>query len=247
MRRVYAIGDIHGRLDLFERLLAIIQRDHAARAPTPTRIVVLGDLIDRGPDSARVVEACRRFAEESDRFVVLKGNHEAIMLCALSGDLMALDLWLKQGGREALRSWGVAPEELDRGPGVDLMEAARRAVGAETLAWLSSLPLKLRHGNHLFVHAGIRPGAKLWRQTEDDLLWIRDEFLECEADHGVVVVHGHTVHEAGPDIRHNRIGLDSGAWRTGRLSAVGIEDGQVWPLMTEPKPAVRTARSAAVA
>lgn len=233
VRRVYAIGDVHGRLDLLERMIAIIKRDHAARLPVPTRIILLGDLIDRGPDSAKLVRWSRTMTERTDRLVVLKGNHEAMMADALGGDFDAFEMWWQNGAREALASWGVAEAELERGPGVDLLQAARRAVGADTLAWLSALPLTAQHEEYLFVHAGVRPGVELKNQSERDLLWIRGEFLDSKADHGAVVVHGHSIHESGPRILRNRIGIDSGAFRTGRLSAVGIEDGQVWPLMTE--------------
>lgn len=232
--RVYAVGDVHGRLDLFQRLVGIIKRDGAGRLQTPTRIVLLGDLIDHGPDSAMVVRWCRFLTERTDRFVVLKGDHEAMMVDALAGDFGALELWLDHGGGEALASWGVPRATVDRGARDELLDAARRAVDADTLAWMAALPLMLRHEDHLFVHAGIRPGVELKDQTERDLTHIRGEFLNSKADHGVVVVHGHTVHESGPDIRRNRIGIDSGAFRTGRLTAIGVEDGQIWPLMTEP-------------
>lgn len=233
VRRVYAIGDIHGRLDLFERMIAIIKRDHAARLPVPTQIVLLGDLIDRGPDSAKLVRWSRTLVEQSDRFVVLKGNHEAMMTDALNGNFAALELWWEHGARETLASWGVPNAQIEWGPGVELLQAARCAVGADTLAWLAALPLTVRHEEYLFVHAGVRPGVDLKHQSERDLLWIRREFLDSKADHGAVVVHGHSIHESGPQILGNRIGIDSGAFRTGRLSAIGVEDGQVWPLMTE--------------
>lgn len=233
VRRVYAIGDIHGRLDLFERMIAVIRRDHAGRIPVSTQIVLLGDLIDRGPDSANLVRWSQTLTEQSDRFVVLKGNHEAMMADALNGDFAALELWWEHGARATLASWGVPEAELERGPGVNLLQAARQAVGADTLAWLAALPLTVQHEEYLFVHAGVRPGVGLKNQLEHDLLWIRHEFLASKVDHGAIVVHGHSVHESGPQILRNRIGIDSGAFRTGRLSAIGVEDGQVWPLMTE--------------
>lgn len=247
-KRVYAVGDIHGRLDLFQRLIAIIKRDHASRVPAPTRIILLGDLIDRGPDSATLVRWCRQLTDGTDRFVVLKGNHEAMMVGAIrDADFEVMEIWLQQGGDEALASWGVPRPLIAQGASVELLHAARRAVDADTLKWMAALPLTSRHEDHLFVHAGIRPGVPLKRQQELDLLWIRNDFLDSKEDHGCVVVHGHSVHESGPDVRRNRIGIDSGAYRTGRLTAIGLEDGQFWPLMTERAkvdPSRKQARSA---
>lgn len=242
-RRIYAVGDIHGRLDLFQRLVAIMKRDHASRIPVPTKIILLGDLIDRGPESAALVRWCRLLTQGTDRFVVLKGNHEAMMVKAVrDADYGIMDVWLEQGGGEALASWGVPRALIAEGSSIALLEAARRAVDRDTLDWMDRLPLTARHGDHLFVHAGIRPGVPLRRQEEIDLLCIRGEFLDSKEDHGFIVVHGHSVHESGPDVRRNRIGIDSGAFRTGRLTAIGLEDGQMWPLMTtapKAKPAGR--------
>lgn len=231
--RVYVIGDIHGRLDLFARLVSLIREDHAARGPCATRLVLLGDLVDRGPESAMLVEWCRMLAESSDRFVVLKGNHEALMVEALSGNVETMALWLQLGGRETLVSWGVSPEELQQEPTRLMIRQARRKIGSQTLSWLSSLPLMNRHEGYAFVHAGVRPGLALDRQREDDLLWIRGPFLDSKEDHGAIVVHGHTITEGGPDIRHNRINIDTGAYRTGMLTAIGIESGHTWFLSTE--------------
>lgn len=239
-RRVYAIGDIHGRLDLFKRLIALIKRDNAGRIPVPTRIVLLGDLVDHGPDSAQLVRYCKLLSEQTDRFVVLKGDHEAMMVDALrDGGMSAFDKWLDHGGSETLVSWGVPRDLIARGDRTGLVAAARDAVDDETIAWMDALPLTSRHEDHLFVHAGIRPGVKLKDQTERDLLGIRGQFLRSEDNHGVCVVHGHSVHESGPEMRPNRIGIDTGAFRTGRLSAIGVEDGQTWSLMTEPRPTDR--------
>lgn len=233
IRRIYAIGDLHGRLDLFGRMIAIIRRDHAARLPAPTRIILLGNLIDRGTHSAKLARWCKALSEQTDRFVVLKGEHEAMMVAALRGEPGAMERWLEHGARPTLSSWGVPKADIDRGAGPELSEAALRAVGGEMLDWLAGLPLTDRHEEYLFVHAGIRPGIDLKDQTPEDLLGIGREFLDSKADHGAVVVHGHSTHDSGPQILPNRIGIDSGAFRTGRLSAIGVEDGQVWPLMTE--------------
>lgn len=230
--RVYAIGDIHGRSDLLARMITLITNDHAARGRVPARLVLLGDVIDRGPNSARLVEWCKVLTGDSDRFIVLRGNHEAMMVGALAGDLELLEFWLGQGGRETLASWGLPDDLLDDGASYRLMREARRAVGSGTLSWMSSLPVMDRHGAYAFVHAGIRPGVGLDRQAEEDLLWIRSPFLQSADDHGAVVVHGHTICEEGPVVRKNRIGIDTGAHRTGVLTAIGIEGDEFWFLST---------------
>ena len=231
--RIYAIGDLHGRFDLFRALMRLIERDHAARGPATTRIVLLGDLVDRGPDSARLVRGCLRLSQLNPRFTVLKGNHEEMMVHALRGDLWAYRAWLDFGGRETLLSWGATPEVTGGLPGLRELRGAARLVGRDVIDWLAQLPLSLRHEDHLFVHAGIRPGVALDRQVPRDLLWIGQEFLEAEDDHGVTVVHGHTIAEDGPEVRGNRIGIDTGAYRTGRLTAMGLERGERWFLQAE--------------
>lgn len=235
VERVYAVGDIHGRFDLFRRLMAIIERDHRARGPVATRIVLLGDIIDRGPESARMVEGCMALTRSTRRFVVLKGNHEAMMVEALRGDYTVFERWLEFGGRKTLLSWGMDAALLEQGATIETMRGARAAVGEDVLKWLSALPLQCQHDGYLFVHAGIRPGVRLSKQRPEDLLWITDEFLESAEHHGAMVVHGHSISERGPVFRSNRIGIDTGAFRTDRLTAVGIERGEVWSLETTPE------------
>lgn len=234
VERVYAVGDVHGRFDLFRRLMAIVERDNAARPPVPTQIVLLGDIVDRGPDSARMVRGCMALTRSTSRFMVLKGNHEAMMADALRGDYAVFDRWLAFGGRETLVSWGMDPAELERGATVEALRTAQRLVGDEVVGWLSTLPLQYQHQDYLFVHAGIRPGRRLSKQTAEDLLWITDEFLESKLHHGATVVHGHSISELGPVFRHNRIGIDTGAFHTGRLTALGVERGEVWSMETTP-------------
>lgn len=240
--RIYAIGDLHGRFDLFRALMRTIECDHAARAPTVTRIVLLGDIVDRGPDSARLVRGCMRLSQLNPRFTVLKGNHEEMMVHALRGDLWAYRAWLDFGGRETLLSWGASPALTDDMPGTRELRGAAHLVGRDVIDWLARLPLTLRHEDHLFVHAGIRPGVALERQVPRDLLWIGEEFLDSEEDHGVTVVHGHTIAEDGPEVRGHRVGLDTGAYRTGRLTAMGLERGERWFLRAD-----EAARSAGAA
>ena len=231
--RVYAIGDIHGRLDLFRRLIADVAIDNRLRDPMVTGIVLLGDVIDRGPQSAELLRACRELARSTDRFVMLKGNHEAMMVTALRHDLRALKPWLRYGGRQTLHSFGMTDAEIDDPEPFDMAADARRRVGDDLLDWIESLPVSLRAMNYLFVHAGIRPGVALKDQEEDDMLWIRDEFLDSDEDFGgLVVVHGHTVFEGRPGITDRRIGIDTGAYYTGQLTAVGLEAGEGWIFST---------------
>ncbi len=228
--RIYAIGDIHGRLDLLEDLLARIHRDTAARPPLPTRCIVLGDFIDRGPQSCEVM--ARLVGLDGPGCLVLKGNHEAALLDTLRGDHDAAELWARFGGVATLASFGVPAADIDPDDSSQLIALARRAIPAPLAEWLARRPLSLRAGGYFFAHAGVRPGTALTRQVEADLLWIREDFTDSDAAHGAVVVHGHSIREAGVEIRANRIGLDTGAYRTGRLSAVGLEGDEVWTLAT---------------
>lgn len=229
--RVYAIGDVHGCFDLLESLVTRIRADDASRASCRTTILLIGDIVDRGPRSADVVGLLMPLAQRTDRLVVLKGNHEDMMVHALRGDLVVLQTWLRLGGDATLRSWGVPAEALGE-PGRDLLKAARSKVKRKTLAWLDELPLSYKSGDFFFVHAGIRPGVSLAKQDPDDLIWIRDEFLTNDDMHPAVIVHGHTIAADGPELRHNRIGLDTGAYRTGKLSAVGFDGEDRWTLTT---------------
>lgn len=232
VQRVYAIGDVHGRFDLFRQLLALIRKDHIRRGPAKTKIIVLGDIIDRGPNAARLVHGCMNLSSLNDSFVVLKGNHEEMMVQALNGDLGAYRAWLHFGGRETLKSWNVDPIYTTETPTKADLKAAAKMVGKEVLAWLDDLPLYHRHDDCLFVHAGIRPSVPMRRQNPNDFLWITDDFLSSAVDHGVIVIHGHSITEAGPDVRSNRIGIDTGAYRTDRLTAIGVEQRHTWFLNT---------------
>lgn len=230
-QRVYAIGDIHGRLDLFTALLARIEADNAQRPPARIEVVLLGDLIDRGPQSAQMVDMAMGLEADMATLHVLKGNHESAMIEALSGDPAAMSRWLVNGGDAALKSWGVAEDLLDAAEPTTLLEAMEAAVPEPVVAWLDGLPLSHQVGDYLFVHAGIRPGIPLDDQDPIDLMWIRAEFLNSRADHGMMVVHGHTIRPE-VDTRRNRIGIDTGAYRSGKLTALGLEGTDRWILST---------------
>jgi serine/threonine protein phosphatase 1 len=222
--RVYAVGDIHGRLDLFDALVERIGRDRAGWSGE-AEVVLLGDYIDRGPQSAELLDRLAGALPDWARWTVLRGNHEQAMLDAADGGPEArrvLRAWLDNGGRETLRSYGMSAI-MAFSDDLDAIEAELRVrVPARHLNFLRRLKLTRRIGDYLFVHAGIRPGVALDAQAERDLLWIRDEFLDCREDHGCVVVHGHSITPTVTE-RDNRIGIDTGAYATGRLTALVLE------------------------
>jgi serine/threonine protein phosphatase 1 len=230
-RRIYAIGDVHGRLDLLDQLLAQIDADDVSRGEARTGIIFLGDLVDRGPDSSGVVERVRTLCTQRPDTRCLCGNHEEIFLAAYDGDTDMLRLLLRAGGYETLLSYGLSAAEIDAASITELADMIVRDIPAEHIAFLRSLEDYLVEGDYLFVHAGIRPGMPLERQVTRDLRWIRDPFLGHAGSHGKMVVHGHTITD-GVDERGNRIGIDTGAYRTGRLTALGVELGQRWILDT---------------
>ena len=220
--RAYAVGDVHGRADLLEQLLARIEEDHRSRAPAKGVVIFLGDLIDRGPDSAKVVERLRTYAPDGITPRFLLGNHEEVLLRLLAGERGVLDSWLTFGGAECLKSYGVdsaAIRAMSEEQG--LLEIAK-AIPAAHQAFLSGFADTARLGDYLFVHAGIRPGLDLSLQSQSDLRWIRAPFLDDDSDHGFVVVHGHTIADQVVE-KPNRIGIDTGAYRTGVLTALVLE------------------------
>lgn len=225
--RAYAVGDVHGRDDLLEQMLKLIRSDIAARPKAQNHIVLLGDLIDRGPDSRGVIERLRRLAKTDFELHVLSGNHEEVLLRVLEGESELIVNWLRFGGAETLQSYGLDPNDVrrvDPEVGVCLI---RSAISADHQAFFRSLVDTVRIGDYLFVHAGVQPGVKLAAQRQSDLRWIREPFLSNEGDHGFVVVHGHTVTDEVIS-RPNRIGIDTGAYATGRLTALGLEADRRW-------------------
>jgi len=224
-RRAYAVGDIHGRLDLLDELLGKIERDVRASKRGRATVVFLGDLIDRGPQSAGVIERLRTYRNESLRTVFLLGNHEEVLLRILDGEASLLSDWRRFGGSETLMSYGVDPAGLDSLDAQAALAAVRQGIPPAHVEFLRSFADTCRFGDYLFVHAGIRPGVELERQKQSDLRWIRAPFLADETDHGFIVVHGHTISKAVEE-RSNRIGIDTGAYRTGVLTALVIDGSQ---------------------
>lgn len=231
--RIYAIGDVHGCFSLLVRLLQLIEQDQSTRTPLETHVVMLGDYIDRGPQSRDVCELLHAM-QGSAYFHCLKGNHEETMLQVLDGNRMALRFWLQYGGEETLLSWGIDPALITRaasseGGQSQLIEALQAAVPHSIVHWMQELPSHHLHGGYIFAHAGVRPKLRLEEHTDEDLLWIREPFLSSRVQHPWRVVHGHSQSDRA-DIRPNRIGIDTGAYRSGVLTAVGIEDDTVWPI-----------------
>jgi serine/threonine protein phosphatase 1 len=219
--RLYVIGDIHGRADLLDRMVEEISRDLQASPIDDCLTVTLGDYIDRGPDSRGVIDRLARNPFPTD-YVALKGNHEALLEQFLRDPSVA-DHWRRLGGLETLHSYGVAVGAMMLGR--DYREGAaalRAAVPVEHRTFLASLKLSVTLGRYFLCHAGVRPGVPLARQSEDDLLGIRDEFLGSASDFGKIVVHGHTPIEV-PAVLPNRINIDTGAFMTGRLTCVVLE------------------------
>lgn len=219
--RIYAIGDVHGRLDCLDDLLAAIDRDSMGFGGE-IRLIFLGDLIDRGPDSRGVVERAMTLAASSRQCDFIKGNHEELLLHAARGERSALTVFHRVGGRETMLSYGADPDEYDACDFEQLAEMIRRLVPADHLAFLDSFGDGVALGDYRFVHAGMRPGVLFEEQKTSDLRWIRREFLNFDGSFDGVIVHGHTISEA-PEFRHNRIGIDTGAFATGRLTALVLE------------------------
>jgi serine/threonine protein phosphatase 1 len=220
--RAYAVGDVHGCLRLLDELLAKIEADLAERPVSEAFLIFVGDLIDRGPDSAGVVERLRRYSYPGVKPIFLMGNHEEYLLKVLSCEPGKLDTWLSYGGKECVRSYGLSPEKLSAMPEGEAMLLVRRTVPDKHRHFLSSFADTFRFGDYLFVHAGLRPGVPLAEQSRADLRWIREPFLEDGGDHGFLIVHGHTIVDEVEE-RPNRIGIDTGAYRTGVLTAMVIE------------------------
>ena len=225
--RAYAIGDIHGRLDLLQDLLRQIDRDNAARPPARTYIIFLGDLVDRGPDSRGVIELLMRPPPAFARPVFIKGNHEEFFLRVLEGEEDTVVDWLTYGGYQCCESYGISQGWTLNATAREIQERLQRTVPASHRLFLEKMADSFQFGDYLFVHAGIRPGVPLQAQSSKDLRWIREGFLDDPTDHGVVVVHGHTI-VGSPEQHANRIALDTGAYRSGVLTALGLEGRDRW-------------------
>jgi serine/threonine protein phosphatase 1 len=222
--RVYVIGDIHGRSDLLDQMVVQISRDLEANPINDCMTVTLGDYMDRGPDSRGVLDRLVRNPFPTD-FVALKGNHEALFEMFLDDPAVA-EHWRRLGGLETLHSYGVPVSNIMMGANYkQAATALAAAVPNEHFMFLASLKTSIITEKYFLCHAGVRPGVPLERQSIEDLLWIRDEFLESKTDFGRIVVHGHTPSER-PEVLPNRINIDTGAFATGRLTCVVLGNAE---------------------
>ena len=210
----YAIGDVHGCLDKMLRLLELCDRH---RGPRPARYVFLGDYVDRGPDSCDTVAMLIELQRgKPNEVICLCGNHDVMMLNAIASKGEDRLLWLAQGGAQTLESYGVGSSD---------------EVPVDHYVWIGALPVWFDDGLRFFVHAGVNPARGLDEQVPDDLLWIREPFLSSSMDHGRFIVHGHTrLRSVVPDLRSNRVNLDTGAVYGGPLTAAVFDNDQVGPL-----------------
>ena len=222
---IYAIGDIHGRLDLLSAIHDRIAADARQRSARHRIVVYLGDYVSRGADCRGVVDRVREWLPAGFERVTLKGNHEDLLLSFLGGDLDMGRHWFDYGGLDALAHYGIAIPDRDARDDTSvalLRDRFASALPQAHLDFFRSLPVSYRAGDYYFVHGGVRPGVPLAEQSDHDRMWIRKAFLDSNADHGAVVVHGHSISEQ-PVIRPNRIGIDTGAYRSGVLTCLLLE------------------------
>lgn len=233
---VYAIGDIHARFDLLAALHRGIAHDARLRPARRRLVVYLGDYVSRGPDSRRVVDDVLGWRPDGFDVVALKGNHEDVLLRFLDGDLASGAQWLDHGGVAGLAHYGVPLDDPDARDDATLEAARGRLLAAlppAHHAFLHSLPTSHREGGYLFAHAGVLPGKAPDAQPDSILMWIRGRFLDSDDDHGAVVVHGHCIF-GEPQVRHNRIGIDTGAYRSGVLTCLVLDGSERAFLQTCP-------------
>ncbi|MDG5749114.1 metallophosphoesterase family protein [Qipengyuania sp. XHP0207] len=218
--RYYVIGDVHGRLDLFESLIEAIEADDAASGTARSTVILLGDLIDRGPDSRGVIERARDWGKtRSVRYIA--GNHEEMFLDSFD-DKEMLRHFVKHGGRETILSYGIKRKRYNELTIKELQEHLAELIPAEDREFLAGFEDMIVAGDYVFVHAGLNPKRSLEEQRQTDLRWIRERFLKHSEPFSHVVVHGHTIFEDIERTDH-RIGIDTGAFRTGRLTALVLE------------------------
>jgi serine/threonine protein phosphatase 1 len=228
-QRVYAVGDIHGRRDLFDALIGAIEGDESRRAPLETTIILLGDLIDRGPDSAGVIQSARDLAARR-KVRILCGNHEELFLRCFK-DIEVLRAFLRYGGRETILSYPLDAAQWHAATLEEAQALLPEIVPPADLDFIRSFEDRIAIGDYCFVHAGIDPDVALEQQRVNDLRWIREPFLSHQGAYPFVVVHGHTISDE-PVIRSNRIGIDTGAYRSGKLTALALEGDARWLLTT---------------
>lgn len=221
---IYAVGDVHGEIDLLEKLLKEIASD--APKGEDNILIFIGDYVDRGPDSRAVIDMLMRGIDGFET-ICLKGNHEVIFVDFVT-DPQARpgSTWFRDmnGGRETIASYGIDPDAvIDVVDDQDKVAELLSPIPSDHIAWMDDLPVSYRHNGYFFVHAGVRPGVPLEHQSEDDMMWIRDRFLKSRKNHGALVIHGHTPKRSA-EIRKNRINIDTGACYWGELTAVALSE-----------------------
>ena len=218
MLRTYAIGDVHGRSDLLQAMISFCEEDAARRGSTP-RIIFLGDIVDRGRDAKGCLDIVGRALADHPASVFLRGNHDDWFLRFLENDRRQLRTWFHDGGRETIDSYC----DLD-------IDDARRLILTRYPVHLDLIRRSLfmvEDGPLLFTHAGVRPGVALGKQSPDDLMWIREPFLDHRGKLPRIIVHGHSImNPPRPVVTENRISLDTGACRTGRLSVLIVDQAE---------------------
>lgn len=232
-KRVYAIGDIHGRADLLLQLLEAIYQDNAARSASYCEIIFLGDLIDRGLQSRQVVASALEMHNHDAPVRFLKGNHEEVFVLASRGDRKAANIFCRIGGRETLLSYGLADAKFATMDAKAVADWMLNNIPREHVDFLDSFEDMIEIGDYAFVHAGVRPNVPLDKQSGSDLRWIRGKFLDADQPFGKMVIHGHSI-STEVDEKTHRIGVDTGAYMTGMLTAIGLEGTDRWFLATSP-------------
>ncbi|MDD3288940.1 MAG: metallophosphoesterase family protein [Alphaproteobacteria bacterium] len=224
--RLYAIGDIHGNTAPLKRLLKMILEDASRHSATYYQLVFLGDYIDRGMDSKGTIEFLMNELPNKMSKVFLRGNHDDAFLRFLEGDFETSSFWLPCGGLATLASYGVDPFKIRATQDLEVLRKALAANVPQThLDFLNATQLFYALGDYYFAHAGIKPGTKLELQEAEDILWIRGEFLNSHQDHGKIIVHGHSVTNK-PEIKPNRIGIDTGAFASGHLTCLILQGNE---------------------
>ena len=221
--RLYVVGDIHGRVDLLDRLLAMIEADALRHGKKKLKLIFLGDYVDRGIDSRGVIERLmKNFAAKLEP-IFIRGNHDDMFVQFVKGDLGIARPWLSLGGAAALGSYGINTlSGIVSGKIETLHHDVVTKVPASHIEFLENTVLSVTYGDYYFVHAGVRPGVPLEKQKPVDQMSIRGDFLFSDVAFGKIVVHGHTI-KAEPEIKHNRIGIDTGAFATGILTCMVLD------------------------
>lgn len=222
-KRAYAIGDVHGCHDLLLRLLEKIRLHDESRPECETHIILVGDLIDRGPKSRQVVDYLIHNKPEFGTYHFIKGNHEEILVRIFNGDGSLLNMWLAHGGWQTIQSYGATSRDFRDLSTSESIQLLNQMIPAEHIEFFKTFDDGIEFGDYFFTHAGVRPGVALTDQAGKDLRWIRDGFLDSNEDFGSVIVHGHSISE-NVTIKRNRVGIDTGAYISGKLSAFWIEE-----------------------